>query len=49
MDVEKGEMAVLLLFHGELDGGVLLVEVCEEFLELVLTVGPYYECVVHIA
>ena len=49
MDVEKGEMAVLLLFHGELDGGVLFVEVCEEFLELFLTVGPYDESIVNIA
>ena len=28
--------------------GVMLVEMLEEFLELILTMGPYYECVVTI-
>ena len=46
-NVKEGEVAVLLLLHGELDGGVSLVQVSQEFLKEILTVGPNGEGVVH--
>ena len=40
VDIQESKLAVLFLFHGELDGGMLFVEVVQEFSEEVFTVGP---------
>ena len=39
-NIQEGNLVVGLLFHSELNGGVLVVEMVMEFVEVVLLVGP---------
>ena len=47
--VQKGYLSGLLLFHGELDAWVLLVEVLQKFEERVWTMGPHDKGVIYVA
>ena len=47
-NVEEGELALFLRFICELYGGVDGVEVGVEVFELIISVWPYDECVIHV-
>ncbi len=48
-DIKESDLAGLLLLHGELDSGVLLVEILQKLEERVQSVGPNDKGVIHVA